>query len=73
MIADAVCVRNAPSLTSRLLSAEPDMRASIARLGGVEALLSALRRHETSARVAEMACAILCNLLTSTSGAWGNG
>ncbi len=38
------------------------MRASIARLGGVEAVLGALRRHEMSAAVAGKACGALFNL-----------
>ncbi len=41
---------------------------SIARLGGVEAVLGALRRPEMSAAVAEKACGALCDL--SFNGAY---
>jgi hypothetical protein len=39
-----------------------DNQVSIARAGGLEAVVGALRRHETSAAVAEQACRTLCNL-----------
>jgi hypothetical protein len=39
-----------------------DNKVSIARLGGVEAVLGALRRHQTSAAVAEQACGALRKL-----------
>ncbi len=39
-----------------------DTNVAIARLGGLGALLGALRRHESSAGVAEQACGALRNL-----------
>ena len=49
-------------LTVRAAGASADNKVSIARLGGVEALLSALRRHEASVAVAEWACSALSGL-----------
>ncbi len=61
MILRAVCVAGA-SLTVDPRVGAVDTQVSIARLGGLEALLSALRRHKSNAVVAKQACAALRNL-----------
>jgi hypothetical protein len=74
-----VCSRRAPrpveiaafrTHARNVLSA--DTRASITRLGGVEAVVGALRRHETSAAVSETACGALENLAVygASAGVW---
>ena len=49
-------------LTVRAAGASDDNTVTIARLGGLDAVLGALRRHEESAAVAEWACRALSNL-----------
>ena len=62
-------------LTVRAARASDDNQVSIARLGGLDAVLGALRRHEESAAVAEQACCALRNLAVNgerRAHAWSN-
>ncbi len=65
----AISSRDTCELTGHLSA---DNKVSIARLGGVEAVLGALRRHETSTAVAELACAALWNLAMNGACAAGS-